>query len=66
MFDIRVVDTDTWSYHACTPHDVLSTAEGEKKRKYLQACQDRHATFIPLCVSVDGMLGFEAAFLLRE
>ena len=56
MFDIRVVDTDTRSYHACTPHDVLSTAEGEKKRKYLQACQDRHATFTLLCV----------CFLLRE
>ena len=31
-----------------------------KKCKYLQACQDRRATFTPLCVSVDGMLGSEA------
>ena len=66
LFDIRVVDTDARSYRARTPHDVLSTAEGKKKRKYLQACQDRRATFTPLCVSVDGMLGSEAAFLLRE
>ena len=40
LFDIRVVDTDAWSYHACTPCDILCTAEGEKKCKYLQACQD--------------------------
>ena len=38
LFDIRVVDTDTWSCCACTPQDVLHTAEGEKKCKYLQAC----------------------------
>jgi len=30
LFDIRVVDIDAQSYHDCTPHDVLSTAEGEK------------------------------------
>ena len=46
--------------------DVLGTAEGEKKRKYLQACQDRRATYTPLCVSVDGMLGSEAKFFVRR
>ena len=40
LFDIRVVDTDARSYCARSPKDVLGTAEGEKKRKYLQACQD--------------------------
>ena len=40
LFDIRVVDTDARSYCACSPKDVLGTAEGEKKHKYLQACQD--------------------------
>jgi len=39
LFDIRVVDTDAQSYHARSPCDVLSSAEGEKC-KYLQACQD--------------------------
>ena len=66
LFDIRVVDTDARSYRARTPHDVLSIAEGEKKRKYLQACQDRRAMFTPLCVSVDGMLGSEAAFFVKR
>ena len=40
LFDIQVVDIDAWSYCAHSPRDVLGTAEGEKKRKYLQACQD--------------------------
>jgi len=64
LFDIRVVDTDARSYHACNPHDILSSAESEKKCKYLQACQDLCATFTPLCVSVDGMLSSEAKFFV--
>ena len=66
LYTVSVVDTDAQSYHARTPHDGLSTAEGEMKCKYLQACQDRRATFIPLCVSVDGMLGSEAAFFVKR
>ena len=66
LFDIRVVDTDARSYLACSPHDVLCSAEGEKKCKYLQACQNRRATFTLLCVFVDGMLGSEAEFLSRD
>ena len=62
FFDIRVVDTDVRSYCVRSPRNVLGSAEVEKKRKYLQACQDRLATFTPLCVSVDGMLGSEAVF----
>ena len=66
LFDIAVVDTDARSYCARNPRDVLGTAEGEKKHRYLQACQDQRATFSPLCVSVDGMLGSEAEFLLGD
>ena len=39
---------------------AISTAERHKKQKYSWACQDCRATFIPICVSVDGMLGCEA------
>ena len=66
LLDIRVVDTDARSYRARSPHDVLGSAEVEKKCKYLQACQDRRATFTPLCVSVDGMLGSEAEFFVKR
>jgi len=66
LFDIRVVDTDAQSYCAHSPCDVLSSAEGKKKCKYLQACQDRCATFTPLCVSVDGMPGSEVEFFVKS
>ena len=66
LFDIRVVDTDAQSCHACTPHDVLCVAKGEKKQTYLLACQHQHATFTPLCISVDGMLGSGAEFFVRR
>ena len=65
LFDIRVVNTDARSYLAHSPRDVLCTAEGEK-HKYLQACQNRRATFTPLCVSVDGMLGSEAKIFVKR
>ena len=45
LFDIRVIDTDTQSYSNRSPSEVhvhvLLTAEGEKKRKYHQACSER-------------------------
>ena len=66
IFDVRIVDTDAPSYRSRTPPDVLQTAELEKKRKYLQACQDRRAAFTPLCVSVDGLLGKEADFFIHR
>ena len=66
IFDVRIVDTDAPSYCSRTPPDVLRTAELEKKRKYLQACQDRRAAFTPLCVSVDGLLGKEADFFIHR
>jgi len=66
LFDIRIVDTDAQSYSACTPLVVLCSAGAEKKRKYSQACHDHCATFTPLCVSVDGVLGPEAEFFVKR
>ena len=66
LFDIRVVDTDAQSYRNRTPLAVLCSAECDKKRKYSQACLDQRATFTPLCVSVDGMMGHEAAVFLKQ
>ena len=62
LFDIRVVDTNAWSYCAYGPYDVLDSAEVEKC-KYLQTCQDQCTKFTPLCASVDNILGSEADFL---
>ena len=67
LFDIGMVDTDAWSSGACSPHDDLGSAEVRKKKgKYLQACQDWHATFTLLCVFVDGMLGSEVEFFIMR
>ena len=65
MFDIKIVGTNAQSYHARSPHKVLGFAEIEMG-KYLQVCQHRFATFTPLCVSVDGMLGSEGEFFVKR
>ena len=52
LFDIHVVDTDAQSYRDRTSMAVLSTTEYDKKQKYLQACQDRRATFTLVCWDV--------------
>ena len=66
LFDIRVVDTDAKSYLSHSPVAVLASAEAEKKRKYCDACTERRATFTPLCFSVDGLVGDEAACFLKH
>ena len=65
-FDIRVSDTDAISYQNRSPMSVLHSAEEEKKTKYSDACQERHMSFTPLVVSVDGMLAPEFASFLRR
>ena len=61
-----VVDTDAPSYCSCSPQAVLWSAEVEKKRKYSLASQVHRASFIPLCFSVDGLLGSEANFFIKR
>ena len=61
LFDIRIIDTDAQSYLGHSPTQVISVAEDEKKRKYLDAAAARRAHFTPLCFSVDGVAGSEAA-----
>ena len=65
IFDVGVVDTDAPSYCSRSPQAVLRSAEVERKGKYSLACQARHASFTPLCFSVDGLLGGEANFFLK-
>ena len=62
VFDVRVVDMDVPSYRSKSPETVLRSTEVEKKKKYTTACVTCHASFTPLCFSVDSMLGAEANF----
>ena len=65
-FDIRVSDTDAISYQNRIPMSVLHSVEVERKTKFSDACQERHMSFTPLVVSVDGMLAPEFANFLRR
>ena len=66
LFDTRVVDTDAQSYVGRSPTEVLITAEKEKKAKYAEAWLERRALFTPLCVSVDGLLGYETSSFIKR
>ena len=44
---------------------VLSSADEEKKRKYNDAAEARRASFTPLVVSVDGVLGREVECFIQ-
>ena len=57
LLDIRVMDTDAQLY---TSRTVDSAAENEKKKKYLDAVEARHASFTPFVTSIDGVLAREA------
>ena len=60
LSDIRVIDSDAPSYLHWDVASVLSSVEEEKKRKYNEAAEAWRASFTPLVVSVDGVLGREA------
>ena len=66
LLDVRVVHTDAQSYASRTVDAVLCSAEQEKKRKYSAAVEDRHASFTPFVVSVDGVLGHDAQHLMKR
>jgi len=66
LFDIRIINTNAQSYLSQPPVSVILTAENEKKRKYLDASVARRAHFTPLCFSVDGIAGSEAASFLKR
>ena len=65
-FDFRVSDTDAISFQNRSPMSVFHSAEVEKKTIYSDACQERHMSFTPLVVSVNGMLAPEFANFLRR
>ena len=66
LFDVRVIDTDAQSYCNHTPREVINAAENQKKSKYTTACEERRASFTPICCSVDGVFGSEAEVFLKR
>ena len=66
LFDIRVMDTDAQSYTSGTVDSVLLSAENEKKKKYLDAVEARHASFTPFVISIDGVLACETNSVMKH
>ena len=44
----------------------MAIAEREKKRKYIAACESRHCSFTPLCLTIDGLVGTEMKTFLQR
>eukprot|EP00957_Ditylum_brightwellii_P163881 12476371-Ditylum_brightwellii.AAC.1 len=66
IINVCIMDTNVKSYISKPVKTVLEKQEKDKKRKYLQACIDQRRHFSPFVVSVDGMLGKEAAIVLKR
>ena len=66
MFDVQVIDSDALLYLSKPVEVVLRTAEREKKLKYVAACESRHASFTPLCTTIDGSVGMEMKHFIRK
>jgi hypothetical protein len=66
IVNVRVTDTDAKSYCSHDPHKVLAQQEREKKNKYLDACLEQRRHFTPFVVPTNGLVGREAAELLKR
>ena len=66
VFSMRVMNTDAKSYATKTLERCLHNAAKAKKKKYLEACLQKCRQFPPFIVSVDGLLGVEAAATLKR
>ena len=66
LFDMCITDTGAQSYLGYAPASILFQAEDEKKQKYVAAANACRAHFTPLCFSVDGLTGSEAACFIKR
>ncbi|KAL5479783.1 hypothetical protein EMCRGX_G023360 [Ephydatia muelleri] len=63
LFDVR---TDVTSHSKGVVTAILTSAEEEKKKKYSEAAALHRASFTPLVVSLDGVLGREANVIVKH
>ena len=66
IHNMCVLNTDATSYQSQTPEKCLETVEKDKKEKYLDACLRHRWHFIPLFVSVDGLIEVKAETTLKR
>ena len=56
VFDVCIVDKDAASYDGRHPHKILSQHKCRKKGKYIYDCLDRQFHFMPLVLSMGGVM----------
>ncbi len=66
IFDVAVIDTDAKSYLSTDPAKVLHNHEKRKNKHYKELCEAQRRHFTPVVVSTDGMLGREAASVIKR
>ena len=44
----------------------MESCADEKRRKYSEACQEKHIAFTPIIFSVDGMMASESKIFFRR
>ena len=62
----RVTNVGAKSNRSKDLHKVLAAHERKKKKKYLEACLEKHRHFSLFVVSTDGLLGKEAKILPKK
>ena len=60
IIDVQICDVNQPSYSNRKPHNILKSAETEKKKKYLDSCLEQRRHFTPFVVSCEGLMGKEA------
>ena len=66
IINVRLGDADAETYKYELMQSILSRWENIKKDKHGKNCNDQRKMFLPFVLSVDGILGREALFVLSQ
>ena len=55
-----------WQTQEMALFDVSQLLKMPRRKRSLNACEEKHVSFTPLCLSVDGLIGNEAKTYLKR